>query len=84
MSIRRLRVGDALQYRQLMLEGYERHPDAFTSSASERAVLPVGNTGARLLYERCGFVQFGLELAVAVGSSFVSKVHMWCDLKCRA
>jgi ribosomal protein S18 acetylase RimI-like enzyme len=41
-----------------------------------------GNEAARSLYERCGFVQFGLEpLAVAVGDGFVSKVHMWCDLE---
>ena len=44
-----------------------------------------GNIDAASLYERCGFVQFGLEpLAVAVGPAFVSKVHMWCKLKCEA
>lgn len=151
-----------------MLEAYERHPDAFTSSRSERAALPQawwesrlaaglraaeivlaalhddqlagaaglsfesrekarhkatlfgmyvrpayrqhgyghqlvlaaleqararagvsvvqltvteGNTVAQSLYEQCGFVQFGLEpFAVALGSRFVSKVHMWCNL----
>ena len=37
-----------------------------------------GNDSARLLYEQCGFVRFGLEpFAVAVGSRFVSKIHMW-------
>jgi RimJ/RimL family protein N-acetyltransferase len=41
-----------------------------------------GNPAARALYQRCGFVEFGLEpLAVAVGATFVSKVHMWCDLR---
>jgi len=35
-----------------------------------------------LLYERSGFVEFGVEpYAVAVGESFVSKVHMWCDIE---
>ena len=172
MNIRRLVPRDAVEYRQLMLEAHERHPDAFTSSASERTALPMswwesrvneaplaadvvfgafddhrmvgaagisfetrekakhkatlvgmyvpsefrhrgigrslvraalsyarsragvvlvqltvthGNIDAASLYERCGFVQFGLEpLAVAVGPAFVSKVHMWCKLKCEA
>lgn len=152
-----------------MLEAYERHPDAFTSTVAERAALPLswwearlseklhapeivlgarqdsrivgaaglsfetraktrhkaslfgmyvpaefrgrgvgralvvaalehararpgvrlvqltvtqGNAAAQTLYERCGFVAFGVEpLAVAVGSGFVAKVHMWCDLE---
>ncbi len=41
-----------------------------------------GNHAAQALYEKCGFVQFGLEpFAVRVGDAFVSKVHMWCDLQ---
>ncbi len=41
-----------------------------------------GNTKAQALYERCGFVVFGVEpLAVAVGTTFVAKVHMWRDLR---
>lgn len=161
-AIRRLVPSDARAYRSLMLEAYARHPDAFTSSAEERAALPLswwearasemvfgafdagqlvgaaglsfetrektrhkaslfgmyvapaarqggigrqlveavleharqrggirlvqltvsdGNDGARRLYERCGFVQFGLEpMAVALGNGFVAKVHMWCPL----
>ena len=40
------------------------------------------NVAARSLYERCGFVAFGVEpLAVAVGPEYVAKVHMWCDLR---
>lgn len=41
MPIRRLLPPDAPAYRALMLEGYARHPDAFTSSAAERAALPL-------------------------------------------
>jgi RimJ/RimL family protein N-acetyltransferase len=38
-----------------------------------------GNGPAETLYENCGFVRFGVEpLAVAVGSEYVSKIHMWC------
>lgn len=41
----------------------------------------LGNADAQSLYEKCGFVQYGLEpLAVAVGVEFVAKIHMWCDL----
>jgi ribosomal protein S18 acetylase RimI-like enzyme len=167
-TVRRLVPADAPAYRDLMLEAYARHPDAFTSSVVERAALPMtwwesrldpaaqpkelvlgaiadarlaavaglafetrekarhkaslfgmyvapafrgagigrqlvdavlasartrpgvrvvqltvtdGNTQARTLYERCGFVAFGVEpMAVAVGAGFVAKVHMWCDL----
>jgi len=40
-----------------------------------------GNDAARRLYERFGFVAFGVEpYAVAVRGGYVSKVHMWCDL----
>lgn len=37
-----------------------------------------GNAAAQALYERCGFVAFGLEpLAVRVDAGYVAKVHMW-------
>lgn len=39
--IARLGAADAPAYRALMLDGYERHPEAFTSSARERGVLPL-------------------------------------------
>jgi len=168
-TIRRLIPDDAPQYRTMMLEAYERHPDAFTSTVSERGSLPLswwetrlkaeaqssdmvlgafrgsrlagvaglsfeapekarhkahlfgmyvpsesrkaglgkalvlavlehaqrrpgvkivqltvtqGNDTAQGLYERCGFVPFGIEpFAIAVGLEFVSKVHMWCNLR---
>ena len=168
VPIRRLVTSDAHDYRSMMLEAYERHPDAFTSSVAERASLPMswweqrlkddpkandlvlgafqgsrlagvaglsfesrekarhkahlfgmyvphamrkggigkalvlsvleyaqqragvkvvqlsvtdGNDAARGLYERCGFVSYGVEpYAVSVGPDFVSKVLMWCNL----
>jgi len=41
-----------------------------------------GNAPAQALYEKCGFVPFGVEpLAISLGPDFVSKVHMWCDLR---
>jgi len=37
-----------------------------------------GNAPAVALYESCAFVSFGVEpLAVAVGSQYLAKVHMW-------
>jgi ribosomal protein S18 acetylase RimI-like enzyme len=48
MHIRRLVPADASAYRSLMLVAYERHPDAFTSSVDERAVLPLAWWEARL------------------------------------
>lgn len=48
MTVRRLSPADAGPYRALMLEGYERHPDAFTSSVAERAALPLGWWQTRL------------------------------------
>ena len=169
MTVQRLDPSHVNEYRTLMLDAFELHPDAFISSYAERAALPLsawearlkadpqpsdlvlgaleegrvagvvglhfdtrekarhkatlvgmyvtsrfwrhglgrglvqaalaeararpdvrlvqlmvtqGNHAARELYESCGFVQYGLEpFAVAVGGGFVSKVHMWCDLR---
>lgn len=168
MRIQRLTPSDAADYRRMMLEAYERHPEAFTSSVAERAALPIswwqarlgedalaaeivlgavaddgllgvvglsfetreklrhkamlfgmyvperfrqrgvgkllvhsaleyagtrpgillvkltvtqGNRAAQSLYEQCGFQPFGLEpCAVAVGSGYAAKLHMWCDI----
>lgn len=45
---RRLNLTDVEQYRSIMLEAYEKHPDAFTSSKEERAALPIDWWYARL------------------------------------
>lgn len=40
-----------------------------------------GNDSALALYQRCGFVQYGLEpLAVRVGDDYFDKIHMWYRL----
>jgi ADP-ribose pyrophosphatase YjhB (NUDIX family)/ribosomal protein S18 acetylase RimI-like enzyme len=46
--VRRLMADDAPPYRALMLEAYERHTEAFSSSAAERAALPLSWWEARL------------------------------------
>ena len=46
--LRRLTPSDAAAHRALMLEAYERHPDAFTSSTSERARVPLSWWAERL------------------------------------
>jgi ribosomal protein S18 acetylase RimI-like enzyme len=48
LAIRRLGVADVAAYRDVMLEAYERHPDAFTSSVAERGALPMAWWQARL------------------------------------
>ncbi len=41
-----------------------------------------GNDAAFALYQRCGFVQYGLEpLAVRVGIEYFDKIHLWRELK---
>lgn len=47
-NIERLQPRHAATYRELMLEAYRVHPDAFTSSARERAALPLSWWEARL------------------------------------
>jgi ribosomal protein S18 acetylase RimI-like enzyme len=47
-SIERLQPRHAARYRALMLEAYSLHPDAFTSSARERAALPLSWWESRL------------------------------------
>lgn len=50
-AIRRLVPADAADYRALMLDAYARHPDAFTSTAEERAALPLAWWQQRLSTE---------------------------------
>ncbi|ROL72858.1 GNAT family N-acetyltransferase [Pseudomonas protegens] len=48
LQIQRLTPDDVEQYRALMLEAYDRHPQAFTSSVREREKLPLAWWAARL------------------------------------
>src|SRR5205809_7736007 len=78
LSIKRLRPADAPAYRALMLEAYEMHPDAFTSSVAERAALPLswwesrvasGGEAAEVVFG--GFD--GARLAGVAGLSFETR-----------
>lgn len=44
-----------------------------------------GNRPAQALYERCGFIAFGVEpYGIKTDNGYVAKVHMWLDLAARA
>lgn len=78
MTIRRLLPADAKAYRALMLEGYARHPDAFTSTATEREALPLSWWEKRLdvspTAEQVVFGAFdGDVLAGAAGLQFQTR-----------
>ena len=67
-----------MPYRQLMLQAYAQHPDAFTSSASERAALPLAWWRDRLqangLASQVVFGAFdNVALVGAVGLSFEAR-----------
>jgi len=77
-GVRRLVPSDAPAYRALMLDGYARHPDAFTSSVAERAALPMSWWEARLSAEptprEVVFGAFdGTALVGAAGLSFEAR-----------
>ncbi len=48
MMVQPLDRTHAAAYRELMLEGYDRHPEAFTSSVQERVSLPLSWWAKRL------------------------------------
>jgi RimJ/RimL family protein N-acetyltransferase len=75
MWIQRLDASHALDYRALMLEAYDSHPQAFTSSVRERAVMPLSWWESRLtgkLDRVFGAFEEG-ELAGIVGLAFESR-----------
>src|SRR4051794_18044509 len=76
--VRRLVPDEAPEYRALMLEAYERHPDAFTSSAAERTALPLAWWESRLsAAAEAAELVFGAfqngELGGVAGLSFESR-----------
>ncbi|MDN0081477.1 GNAT family N-acetyltransferase [Crenobacter sp. SG2305] len=78
IDIRRLIPSEAVAYRQLMLEAYQSHPEAFTSSVEERAALPLSWWGERLteasLAPEVVFAAFdGGRLAGVAGIAFESR-----------
>jgi len=78
MPVVRLGPAHAAPYRALMLDAYERHPDAFTSSVAERADLPLAWWAGRLAAEPlANELVFGCfvdgELAGVAGLSFDSR-----------
>ncbi len=75
MPIHRLTPTQASAYRALMLQAYALHPEAFTSSVTERSVLPLAWWQARLSESDAAndlvFGAFeGYELRGAAGLSF--------------
>ncbi len=78
MPVQRLHPGHAAAYRALLLEAYELHPDAFTSSVAERARLPLSWWADRLGEDPlAGQVVFGAfreqELCGVAGISFETR-----------
>ncbi len=72
---RRMGLGDALVVSAL------QHARQREGVRVVQLTVTQGNDNAQALYQRHGFVPFGLEpYAVAVGGGFVSKCHMWCYL----
>jgi GNAT superfamily N-acetyltransferase len=77
-TLRRLLPSDAAPYRQLMLQAYAAHPDAFTSSVAERSALPLAWWQARLAEgdaanEVVWGAWVGEQLAGVAGLSFESR-----------
>ncbi|KTC43435.1 GNAT family acetyltransferase [Pseudomonas fluorescens ABAC62] len=62
---------------QAALDEARRHPRLKLIQLTVTA----GNDAAFALYQRCGFIQYGLEpLAVRVGVDYFDKIHMWREL----
>jgi len=72
------RKGLGRQLVEAALDEARRHPRLKLIQLTVTA----GNDAAFALYQRCGFIQYGLEpLAVRVGVDYFDKIHMWRELK---
>jgi len=72
------RKGLGRQLVEAALDETRRHPRLKLIQLTVTA----GNDAAFALYQRCGFIQYGLEpLAVRVGVDYFDKIHMWRELK---
>ncbi|QXI60431.1 GNAT family N-acetyltransferase [Pseudomonas sp. OE 28.3] len=78
-------VTEAYQRKGLGRELLEASLDAARRQPGVKLIqltVTAGNDAAFALYQRCGFIQYGLEpLAVRVGIEYFDKVHMWRELK---
>lgn len=86
MWIERLDASHALAYRELMLEAYDRHPQAFTSSVRERAVMPLSWWEGRLTSKLdvvLGAFE-GSSLAGIVGLAFEPRKKPGTKRRCSA
>jgi len=77
MKVTPLAAEHALQYRELMLHGYQHAPDAFVSSPEERAAMPVSWWAKRAADHEGKSVAFGAfvgdQLVGTVAVEFSSK-----------
>lgn len=64
-----------------LVEAVLQHARSLPQLRQVQLTVTEGNDDARALYERCGFVAYGVEpCAVVVDGHDLAKVHMACDL----
>ena len=79
MQIRTLTTSDAGRYRELMLEAYTLAPDAFTSTAEERAREPKSWWITRIADPTGLTIAFGFELDGQLAGT--AALEYWSKLK---
>lgn len=67
---------------QQLVEAALTHARSLAQLRLVQLTVTQGNDSAQRLYERCGFVPYGLEpLAVTLNEGYTSKLLMWLDLR---